>query len=263
MLRLEAALAADSSVKASRSAWRRGSSALKRAAGRIGARHRYSRHHRRDGAVRWPVRHRVGHHGHLYRHLEAQTTNLAVVAPGIAEALLATAIGLVAAIPAVVIYNILRATSRLPRADRRCLGAVLLLSAAISTGASGRAARAGGVDMARELGFASMTHGGEDDLDEVHEINVTPFIDVMLVLLIIFMVAAPLATVDLAVDLPVSREPQPRRQADLPDAEGRPSLASARAGVARIRWPALDAATRATRNSASSCAPTSTSTTAS
>jgi biopolymer transport protein ExbB len=37
---------------------------------------------------------------------EAQTTNLAVVAPGIAEALLATAIGLVAAIPAVVMYNL-------------------------------------------------------------------------------------------------------------------------------------------------------------
>jgi len=37
---------------------------------------------------------------------ETQTTNLAVVAPGIAEALLATAIGLVAAIPAVVIYNL-------------------------------------------------------------------------------------------------------------------------------------------------------------
>ncbi|WP_145498698.1 tonB-system energizer ExbB, partial [Yersinia bercovieri] len=36
----------------------------------------------------------------------SQTTNLAVVAPGIAEALLATALGLVAAIPAVVIYNI-------------------------------------------------------------------------------------------------------------------------------------------------------------
>ena len=36
---------------------------------------------------------------------KSQTTNLAVVAPGIAEALLATAIGLVAAIPAVVIYN--------------------------------------------------------------------------------------------------------------------------------------------------------------
>ncbi len=51
----------------------------------------------------------------------------------------------------------------------------------------------------------------EDDLVEAHEINVTPFIDVMLVLLIIFMVAAPLATVDLGVDLPASTaEPQPR-----------------------------------------------------
>jgi biopolymer transport protein ExbD len=52
---------------------------------------------------------------------------------------------------------------------------------------------------------------GADELSELHEINVTPFIDVMLVLLIIFMVAAPLATVDVAVDLPVSTaKPQPR-----------------------------------------------------
>src|SRR5260370_17226060 len=51
----------------------------------------------------------------------------------------------------------------------------------------------------------------EDDLVETHEINVTPFIDVMLVLLIIFMVAAPLATVDILVDLPSSTaEAQPR-----------------------------------------------------
>jgi biopolymer transport protein ExbD len=50
-----------------------------------------------------------------------------------------------------------------------------------------------------------------DDLPELSDINVTPFIDVMLVLLIIFMVAAPLSTVDVAVDLPVSSaEPQPR-----------------------------------------------------
>jgi biopolymer transport protein ExbD len=50
-----------------------------------------------------------------------------------------------------------------------------------------------------------------DDLAEMHEINVTPFIDVMLVLLIIFMIAAPLATANLPVQLPAidaARSPQ-------------------------------------------------------
>ncbi len=52
---------------------------------------------------------------------------------------------------------------------------------------------------------------GKDELEEVHEINVTPFIDVILVLLIIFMIAAPLATVDISVDLPSSTaQQQPR-----------------------------------------------------
>ena len=57
--------------------------------------------------------------------------------------------------------------------------------------------------------------GGDDDLGEAHEINVTPFIDVILVLLIIFMVAAPLSTVDLAVDLPSSTA-QPQKRPDKP-----------------------------------------------
>jgi len=56
----------------------------------------------------------------------------------------------------------------------------------------------------------------EGDLAENHEINVTPFIDVILVLLIIFMVAAPLSTVDVPVDLPAaSAQPQPRPEAPI------------------------------------------------
>ncbi len=65
---------------------------------------------------------------------------------------------------------------------------------------------------------ASIAEGGFDDDEEfaeAHEINVTPFIDVMLVLLIIFMVAAPLSTVDLPIDLPSSTA-SPEKKPDKP-----------------------------------------------
>src|SRR3954465_8771048 len=54
------------------------------------------------------------------------------------------------------------------------------------------------------MGVSLTDNDDDDDFSETHDINVTPFIDVMLVLLIIFMVAAPLSTVDLPIDLPTS-----------------------------------------------------------
>ena len=56
---------------------------------------------------------------------------------------------------------------------------------------------------------------GDEALSEIHEINVTPFIDVILVLLIIFMIAAPLATVDISVDLPAANS-EPSARPDKP-----------------------------------------------
>jgi|SRR5437660_8364000 biopolymer transport protein ExbD len=67
------------------------------------------------------------------------------------------------------------------------------------------------------MAFSIADNELEDDADfaETHEINVTPFIDVILVLLIIFMVAAPLSTVDLPIDLPSSTA-TPTKKPDKP-----------------------------------------------
>ena len=131
---------------------------------------------------------------------QMKDTNLAVVAPGIAEALFATALGLMAAIPAVIFYNNFPATRRnsamldgvmdeaLARLSRRLTGG-LIMAGGIAQNHGGRSRR-----RRRRKGLMA-------------EINVTPFVDVMLVLLIVFMVTAPLLT----AGVPFCRAPKPSR----------------------------------------------------
>ena len=103
----------------------------------------------------------------------AHTTNLAVVAPGIAQALLATALGLIAAIPAVMIYNVLaRQTAQYRALLRRRLGAGHAARQPRSRPRQA-AARPGRRIGARRQPMAIRLDHGEDELTEVHDINVT------------------------------------------------------------------------------------------
>ena len=100
---------------------------------------------------------------------------------------------------------------------------------------------------------------GDETLSEIHEINVTPFIDVILVLLIIFMIAAPLATVDISVDLPAANaEPSPRPDKPLfLTLKSDLSVMLDNDAVTARRSPPRSTGQRtATSSSACSCAPT-------
>ena len=130
---------------------------------------------------------------------QSNDTSLAVVAPGIAEALLATALGLAAAIPAVVAYNKLAVA--IGRAAQRLHAAIGAIGGTLAREAAGQP-RTGPTPDDDAGGAGARTRG---DYRPLAEINVTPLVDVMLVLLIIFMVAAPLMVVGVPVDLPQTR----------------------------------------------------------
>ncbi len=128
----------------------------------------------------------------------SKNTALAVVAPGIAEALLATALGLLAAIPAVIAYNKLSNDSgKITPAPRKLRRRVLRHS--FPPGG-----REGVEPWPRKSSSRkdAPTSIGAAPRASDREINVTPFVDVMLVLLIVFMVTAPLLSAGVPVDLP-------------------------------------------------------------
>ncbi len=63
-------------------------------------------------------------------------------------------------------------------------------------------------------------NGGRQRYPQMSQINVTPFVDVMLVLLVVFMITAPLLTVGVPVDLPRTAAAQAPRRRSAPDATG-------------------------------------------
>ena len=164
-------------------------------------RHGSARHHRRDRAVRRPVRHRLGHHEQLHRHLQrahhqsrgGRAGHRRGAAGDRARPVRRHSRGR-------DLQRVLALDRRLSRAARRRLGAG---DAAAEPRLRARVVAACRAPRRSSAVAIRLGHDG-DDFAETHEINVTPFIDVILVLLIIFMIAAPLATVDVPVDLPAT-----------------------------------------------------------
>ena len=138
----------------------------------------------------------------------SSNTSLAVVAPGIAEALFATAIGLFAAIPGghCLQQAAIAKSASCNHASKASPTSSRPFSRARSTSASltrlkGKSTMA----MAGSAGGSSRRRRRARRGGAINEINMTPFIDVMLVLLIIFMVAAPMMSTGVPLDLPQTK----------------------------------------------------------
>ena len=185
----------------------------------------------------------------------SKNTALAVVAPGIAEALLATALGLLAAIPAVIAYN--KLSNDAGKIGQRLEGFADEFSAILSRQVDERASepwprrsdRAGSASSHRRRRARPMS-----------EINVTPFVDVMLVLLIVFMVSAPLLTAGVPVDLPEAQaKPLALEKEPITvtvDTDGQDLPQGRRGRDRRARAEADGAGRRTVSTSASMCAAT-------
>ena len=145
----------------------------------------------------------------------SKNTSLAVVAPGIAEALFATALGLLAAIPAVIFYN--KFNSEVARHAARLEGFADEFSAILSRQIDKTVVAEPWARDYSQAGALASRRARRRSAAPMSEINVTPMVDVMLVLLIIFMVTAPMLTVGIDVE---SKPDLPK--VDLPKTEAGP-----------------------------------------
>ena len=129
-----------------------------------------------------------------------QAGGAGAVMSGISEALVATAVGLLVAIPAVIAFNIFQGRVREAMAEIDAMAHLVLSTIPRATDAPNRREPGADANMARANNFGS----GDDDAGPmIVNINVTPLVDITLVLLIIFMVTASyIVSPAIRVDLP-------------------------------------------------------------